>query len=116
VTPDDLRQLCLGLAGAVEERPFGPQTSVFKVGGKIFVLSQLDAEGPLQLSLKIDPPLGEDLRASYECVRPGYHLNKKHWVTIEVGGDVPDELIEGLVEDSYDLVKPRPRRGRTAPA
>jgi predicted DNA-binding protein (MmcQ/YjbR family) len=117
VTADELRGLCLGLAGAVEERPFGPITSVFKVGGKIFVLSALEEE-PLSVSLKVEPELGEQLRESYESIVPGYHLNKRHWVTIRCGGDAPDELVVGLIEDSYDLVKPKVRgratRGRGA--
>lgn len=105
--PDELREHCLSLLGASEEFPFGPETSVFKVGGKMFALSRLGAEPPLSVSLKIDPPLGEQLRASYECVRPGWHLNKKHWVTVEIGGDAPDQLVRDLIEDSHDLVRPK---------
>jgi predicted DNA-binding protein (MmcQ/YjbR family) len=109
VTAGELREWCLSQAGAVEEFPFGPETSVFKVGGKMFALSRLDA-APLSVSLKIDPVLGEELRASYADVKPGYHLNKRHWVTIDLNGDADDELVRGLIEDSHDLVRPRRRR------
>lgn len=112
MTAQEVRELCLALAGAVEERPFGPQTSVFKVGGKIFLLSALDAEPPLKVSLKVDPVLGERLRESYTSIVPGYHLNKRHWLTITLGDDAPDELVVGLIEDSYDLVRPRVRARR----
>jgi predicted DNA-binding protein (MmcQ/YjbR family) len=111
MSPDELRTFCLDLLGAKEEFPFGAETSVFKVGGKIFAISRLDQE-PLTVSLKIDPPLGEDLRASYTAVRPGYHLNKRHWVTITLGDDAEDELVRGLLEDSHDLVRPKPKRAR----
>jgi predicted DNA-binding protein (MmcQ/YjbR family) len=98
-----LHRHCLGLPGAVEEFPFGEGVSVFKVGGKIFALSRLAAR-PLSVSLKCDPVLAEQLRATYPAVRPGYHLNKRHWNTIEIDGSIPDRLLLDLVEDSYDLV------------
>jgi uncharacterized protein (DUF1697 family)/predicted DNA-binding protein (MmcQ/YjbR family) len=111
MTPDDIRAFCLELLGAVEEFPFAPDVSVFKVGGKMFALSRL-SEDPLTVSLKIDPVLGEQLRASYDAVQPGYHLNKRHWVTVTLNADADDELVRGLIEDSHDLVRPRPRRRR----
>lgn len=104
--PEELRALCLEMLGAGESFPFGPETSVFKVAGKIFALSPLDSE-PLRVSLKCDPEVGEGLRATRESVVPGYHLNKRHWITVTLGGDTPDAQIGDLVEDSYDLVKPR---------
>jgi len=108
----ELRSHCLALPGAVETFPFHPETSVFKVGGKVFALSRLTAT-PLQVSLKCEPLLGESLRDSYEAIVPGYHLNKKHWLTITVGGDAPDPMIRDLIEDSFDLVKPAVRRRRS---
>lgn len=101
-----LKALCLALVGAVEEFPFSAGTSVFKVGGKIFALSALDEE-PLRVSLKCEPELAAQLRSDYEAIVPGYHLNKKHWLTITLGGDADDGLVAGLVEDSYALVAPR---------
>ena len=98
-----LRRWCLAQSGAVEEFPFGPETSVFKVGGKIFAISAL-GRTPLEVSLKSEPELALQLRADYAAIRPGYHLNKRHWNTITLDGRVPDELVRDLVEDSYDLV------------
>jgi predicted DNA-binding protein (MmcQ/YjbR family) len=108
VTGRELRDWCLAMPGAVEEFPFAPETSVFKVAGKMFALTRLDAV-PLTVSLKCEPLLGESLRASYAAIAPGYHLNKKHWLTITLGADAGDQMVLDLVQDSYDLVKPRRR-------
>jgi predicted DNA-binding protein (MmcQ/YjbR family) len=97
------RRHCLALPGAAEEFPFTPGLSVFKVSGKVFALSRLDGR-PLSVSLKCEPELAEQLRDSYSAIRPGYHLNKRHWNTVEVDGSVPDRLVLDMVEDSYDLV------------
>jgi predicted DNA-binding protein (MmcQ/YjbR family) len=102
----ELKAHCLGLAGAEETFPFTPGVSVFKVGGKMFALSSLDSE-PLDVSVKCDPDLGERLRDSYESIIPGYHLNKRHWITITLNADVDDAQVRELIEDSYDLVKPK---------
>lgn len=87
----------------MEEFPFGQETSVFKVGGKMFALTRLDAR-PLTVSLKCEPPLAEALRSEHAAVRPGYHLNKRHWITVVLDHSLPDELVMGLIEDSYELV------------
>jgi predicted DNA-binding protein (MmcQ/YjbR family) len=99
----ELRACCLGHAGAIEDRPFGPNTSVFKVAGKMFALSALEGH-PLEVSLKCEPELAEGLRGGYAAIRPGYHLNKRHWNTVTLDGTVPDDLVRDLIEDSYDLV------------
>jgi predicted DNA-binding protein (MmcQ/YjbR family) len=101
----ELRALCLGLPGAMEDFPFGPRVSVFKVGGKMFALSSLSAE-PLQVSVKCEPELGAQLRATHAAIVPGYHLNKRHWLTISFDGSVEDELVSDLVVGSYELVRP----------
>jgi predicted DNA-binding protein (MmcQ/YjbR family) len=106
-----LRRLCLGFAGAEETFPFAPETSVFKVGGKMFALSRLGAD-PLSVSLKCDPPLAEELRAAHPAITPGYHLNKRHWNTVLIDGSLPERMIADLVEDSYDLVVSRLPRAR----
>ena len=106
MTADELRDRCLALPAAVEEFPFGPLTSVFKVRGKIFAISRLE-ESPLQVSVKCEPELAERLRASYESIVPGYHLNKRHWITITLGADADDAMVRDLVQDSHDLVRPR---------
>jgi predicted DNA-binding protein (MmcQ/YjbR family) len=103
VTADSLRRWCLARPAAVEEFPFGPETSVFKVGGKMFALTALDAR-PLTVSLKCEPSLAEALRAEHAAVRAGYHLNKRHWITVTLDDSLPDELLLGLLEDSYELV------------
>jgi predicted DNA-binding protein (MmcQ/YjbR family) len=108
VTPDELRDHCLSLPGATHEFPFGPNTSVFKVGGKMFALTQLGSE-PLKVSVKCEPELAAGLRAANEAIEPGYHLNKRHWITITLGGDVADATVRDLVEDSHDLVRPKRR-------
>jgi predicted DNA-binding protein (MmcQ/YjbR family) len=99
----ELRDHCLSFPSADETFPFGPQTSVFKVDGKMFALSQLAAE-PLQVSLKCEPRLAEALRSAHPEVTPGYHLNKAHWNTVLIGGGVTDPALRDMIEDSYDLV------------
>jgi predicted DNA-binding protein (MmcQ/YjbR family) len=99
----ELREHCLGFPGSAETFPFGPNTSVFKVAGKMFALSQL-AESPLRVSLKCEPPLAEQLRTAHPAVIPGYHLNKRHWNTVIIDGSIPDQTIADMIEDSYDLV------------
>jgi predicted DNA-binding protein (MmcQ/YjbR family) len=98
-----LRRWCLAQAGSAEEFPFGPEHSVFKVAGKMFALSAL-ARAPLEVSVKCEPELAVDLRNTYPAIRPGYHLNKRHWNTITLDGSLPDKLVRDLIEDSYDLV------------
>ncbi|HKU57854.1 MAG TPA: MmcQ/YjbR family DNA-binding protein [Gaiellaceae bacterium] len=103
MTAAQLRKLCLRFAAAEETFPFGPETSVFKVGGKMFALAQLK-RAPLKVSVKCEPELGEQLRGSYAEIEPGYHLNKRHWLTITCGGAAGDDLVRELVAASYDLV------------
>lgn len=108
----ELRDYCLSFTGAEETFPFGPETSVFKVAGKMFALSQLGAD-ELRVSLKCEPQLAEALRAAHTAVLPGYHLNKRHWNTVIIGGSVSDDAVSDMIEDSYDLVVsklPRARR------
>ncbi|GHA40498.1 DNA-binding protein [Streptomyces spiroverticillatus] len=87
----------------MEEFPFTPETSVFKVLGKVFALSALDAV-PLSVNLKCEPENAIRLRAAYPAVVPGWHMNKRHWNTVTLDGSVPDRLVREMVEDSYDLV------------
>ncbi|HUA43951.1 MAG TPA: MmcQ/YjbR family DNA-binding protein [Solirubrobacteraceae bacterium] len=103
MNPAELRDHCLSFPGAVETFPFGPNTSVFKVGGKMFALSQLGAPS-LRVSLKCEPQLAEALRGAHSAVLPGYHLNKRHWNTVIIDGSLSDQMVRDLIEDSYDLV------------
>ena len=102
MTPDQLRAFCLDFNDASEEFPFGPDVSVFKVAGKMFALSWLEAE-PLSVNLKCDPEDAVRLREEYPAIAPGYHMNKRHWNTVTVP-ELPDRMVRELVEDSYDLV------------
>jgi predicted DNA-binding protein (MmcQ/YjbR family) len=99
----ELRDHCLEFPGSTETFPFGPETSVFKVAGKVFALTRL-TQRPLQVSVKCEPLLAEQLRDAHPAVLPGYHLNKRHWNTVVIDGSVPDRAIKDMVEDSYDLV------------
>lgn len=108
MTPERLRDLCLALPQSIETFPFGAETSVFKTegNGKIFALAGL-ADSPLTVSVKCDPEDAKALRSDWEEITPGYHLNKKHWITVDLTGTVPDDLVEDLVTDSHALVQPR---------
>ncbi|MPY78077.1 MAG: MmcQ/YjbR family DNA-binding protein [Actinophytocola sp.] len=103
MTADELKALCLSFPGACEEFPFDERHSVFKVIGKMFAISALDGD-PLEVSLKCEPPLAEQLRVTYPAITPGYHLNKRHWNTVVLDGSVPEQLVRDMIEDSYDLV------------
>lgn len=102
----ELRASCLGFPGSSESFPFGPETSVFKVEGRIFAISRLDGR-PLEVSLKCDPVLAEQLREAHPAIRPGYHLNKRHWNTVTLDGSISDPMLRDMIEDSYDLIVSR---------
>ena len=100
---ETFREYCLSKPAATEDTPFGPDNIVFKVGGKMFALAALD-EVPPAVNLKCDPDLALELRDRYEQVRPGYHMNKIHWNTVELSGVIPEKEIRKMVDHSYDLV------------
>ncbi|MVN85273.1 MmcQ/YjbR family DNA-binding protein [Deinococcus sp. HMF7620] len=99
----DLRAACAALPGSQETFPFDATTLVFKVGSKMYALTDIQAE-PLTLSVKVRPEHGEDLRAAHEAIAPGYHLNKRHWVTVTLDGRVPAALVQELLAGSHALV------------
>lgn len=99
----ELKKVCLGLPGAVEEFPFDATTSVFKVSGRMFALSPLRGK-PLWVNLKCDPEIAVQLRGQFPAVTAGWHMNKRHWNTVLLDGSIPNQLIREFVEDSYDLV------------
>jgi predicted DNA-binding protein (MmcQ/YjbR family) len=99
----DFREYCLTKPAASEETPFGIDVLVFKAHGKMFALAALD-EVPTTVNLKCDPDLALDLRDRYEQVRPGYHMNKKHWNTVEIDGGIPDVELREMIDHSYNLV------------
>lgn len=99
----EVEEYVLSMPNSVREYPFGEEVAVYKVNDKMFALI---AEGsqPVRISLKCDPQLSEVLREKYETVMPGYHLNKKHWNTIVLTGQLPWEEIQGFIRHSYNLV------------
>lgn len=93
---------CLDKKGVTEDFPFDEETLVFKVLGKIFVLTHIDTFE--SINLKCDPERAMELRERYEEIRPGYHMNKKHWNTVMVNGSLGDEMLKELIDHSYDRV------------
>jgi predicted DNA-binding protein (MmcQ/YjbR family) len=97
----DVHAACGALAGATRTYPFGEGTAVYKVGGKVFALTQ---DEPVSINLKAEPPDVTGLVDTYEAVSRGWHMNKKHWITVRLDGELPPGLLEELIEDSYDLI------------
>ena len=97
------REYCLRRGGATEGTPFGETVLVFKVAGKIFALAALD-EIPATVNLKCDPDVALELRDRYEQIQPGYHMNKKHWNTVEISSGVPEAELRKMIDHSYDLI------------
>lgn len=101
---ETFRNYCLSKKGVTEELPFGPDTLVFKVMGKMFALAGLDTM-PLSINLKCDPDRTLDLRENYGShILPGYHMNKKHWNSLILDGYLNQALVLELIDHSYDLV------------
>lgn len=101
---EQIREYCLKKKGVKEEFPFDEETLVFKVLGKIFLLASLESL-PLQINLKCDPEKAIDLREEYDAVQPGYHMNKKHWITVIIDGTISEQKIKEWIDDSYNLVR-----------
>lgn len=99
---EELRDLCLSLPATEEKFPFDEKTLVFYVGGKMYCL--IDTETPDTMNLKGNPERNIELRELYESVRPGWHMNKNHWNTVDLDGDVDDRMLIELVKTSYELV------------
>lgn len=106
MTHKELEQYILKKPGSWLDYPFGEGVAVYKVGlkdsGKMFALIQ-EGKQPVHLSLKCDPVLAEQLRSEYESIMPGYHLNKKHWNTILMTGQIEQEYLLSLIDLSYQL-------------
>ncbi|MFT2007557.1 MmcQ/YjbR family DNA-binding protein [Pontibacter sp. 13R65] len=100
---EEFREYCLAKPGTTEAMPFGEDTLVFKVCGKIFALTNVNTYSS-GINLKCDPTLAIELREKYTCVLPGYHMSKKHWNTIVPDGSVPDKLLQQWIDDSYNLI------------
>lgn len=108
---DRFRAICQSFLDVSEEFPFGPETVVYKVGGKIFALAGIDLFE--SINLKCDPDMALELREKYDAVRPGYHMNKKHWNTVLMDRSIPDKTIAEWIKHSYDLVAAKLPRKRS---
>jgi predicted DNA-binding protein (MmcQ/YjbR family) len=100
-----VQDACARQDGAELTYPFGEQTAVYKVAGKIFAVVGLE-HTPTRITLKCDPEHGELLRADHAAIAPGYHMNKRHWITVTLDGSLAQTMVEELIEDSFDLVAP----------
>ena len=99
---DQFRKYCLNKKAVTEETPFGEDTLVYKVAGKIFAITGFEI--PLRVNLKCDPERVIELREEYEEVLPGYHMNKTHWNTVVSKGRLSDKMLKELIDHSYDLI------------
>ena len=102
LTANELRDYFLAQTAAIEDFPFGEDVRVFKVMGKMFGL--LPVNEPVSISVKCDPVLAKMQRDTYSAVKPGYHLNKRHWNTVTIDGTIPDDEIQEMIVHSYELV------------
>ena len=99
---EKVRSYCLKKKGVIESLPFDEETPVYKVTGKMFLLSNLTP--PVSINIKCDPELAVELREKYDAVTPGFHMNKLHWNTILLDGSIPDKYIFEWIDLSYDLI------------
>ena len=109
---EQIRDYCRAKENVTEGFPFGPSALVFKTGGKMFLLMMLD-EVPPSINLKCDPEKALELREEYECVLPGYHMNKKHWNTVLVEPRLPSAVLKQWIDDSYNLVRPKKKKAKS---
>jgi predicted DNA-binding protein (MmcQ/YjbR family) len=107
---DDVRDFTLSLDPEIDECfPFGPETFVYKTGGKIFLLMAFD-DVDLRLNLKCDPDRAVELRERYPAIIPGYHMNKKHWNTVILDGSLQTDMVRELIQHSFGLVYKKPEK------
>lgn len=99
---ESFREYCISKKGVTEEFPFDIQTLVFKVMGKMFALTDVDLFQ--SINLKCGPDRSLELREKYVAIKPGFHMNKHHWNTVEMDGSLNDKLVKELIDHSYDLV------------
>jgi predicted DNA-binding protein (MmcQ/YjbR family) len=99
----EMIECCMSLPEVEETTPFGPDALVYKVAGKMFAVTD-PLRVPVSMNLKCDPDRALDLRDKYDAIQPGWHMNKRHWNTVELNGSLPTPLLHDLVEHSYRLV------------
>ncbi len=102
MTHKEVEEYLLSMPDARLDYPFGEKVAVYKIADKMFALVEEGSE-PVRLSLKCDPLLSKVLREKYESVMPGYHLNKKHWITVLLTGQLDWEQVKDLIRHSYQL-------------
>lgn len=100
---EELREFCISKKGVEECFPFDSETLVFKVMGKAFLLTGIEGK-PVSFNVKCDPQKAIELRERYDCVKPGFHMNKKHWNTVTVDGSATQKQLQDWINDSYNLV------------
>ncbi len=107
MTIEDYHAFCLSLPHSIEDFPFDQKTMVIKVGNaeqaKMFALTNIEEFE--FINLKVDPEESLKLQEQYDAITPGWHMNKKHWISVAMDESLPESLIEGLIEDSYKIVK-----------
>ena len=101
---EQLREYTLSKPDVEETFPFGPDTLVYKINGKMFLLTGFDSI-PLQFNVKCDPDLALELREQYASIIPGWHMNKKHWNTVIVDGSISNQELHKMIDHSYELVR-----------
>jgi predicted DNA-binding protein (MmcQ/YjbR family) len=101
---EQLRNYALSKPGAEETQPFGPDNLVYKINGKMFLLTDFNNH-PLQFNVKCHPDLALELREEFAAVIPGWHMNKKHWNTVIIDGSISNKQLQQFVDHSYELVK-----------
>jgi predicted DNA-binding protein (MmcQ/YjbR family) len=101
---NNIIEYCLKKKGATQEHPFGPTPLVIKVADKMFALIFEETGKAVRLNLKCDPIIAENLREQHESVRPGFHMNKKHWNSIMIDGSLPESDVFDMIDHSYDMV------------
>lgn len=105
---EQLREYTLSKPDAEETQPFGPDTLVYKINGKMFLLTGFDSF-PLQFNVKCDPDLALELREQHAAVIPGWHMNKKHWNTVIIDGSISNKELQKMIDHSYELVRGKKR-------
>lgn len=99
---EELREYCMAKKGVIESFPFDESTLVFKVAGKMFCLTDLVDD--FAVALKNDPEKNMELREQYPAIRPGYHMNKQHWNTVQIDGTISDKMLQQLIDESYRII------------
>ncbi|MBU1049698.1 MmcQ/YjbR family DNA-binding protein [Candidatus Bipolaricaulota bacterium] len=112
MTFEQAHEYLLSQPGAIEDRPFGSEVPVYKIGGKMFAYASPNNVPP-SITIKLDPLLGQMLRSTYEAVKPGYHMNKEHWNTIALDGSILEDELLSWIDEAYMLVRSKlPKRIR----